>query len=191
MRIQFIRFGSLVVIGALLMLTSCTKESTVADPAGTTTTNINYTANATPVVIYEGAADDGSYIPCPNCIPMIVCPYVKVSFGMNSSVNFVFQTDYETEIGSNNPFGIGSGNGQMSDMGAMKGLGYVTDKPTSGFTSSCAVTPGHGYVLRIKRSRNYNDPSLTYTYGRVYVDRYVLNNSNGIIGAVVKVQYPF
>lgn len=74
-----------------------------------------------------------------------------------------------------------SGNsGTIVSLGAMKGLGNVVSVPTEGWSTSVAVVPGNGYVVR----KNGN-------YARLYVDSYMTSTSGGIMGATVKYQSPF
>lgn len=69
---------------------------------------------------------------------------------------------------------------QIVSLGAMKGLGNVVTVPIEGWSSSVAVVPGNGYVVR----NNGN-------YARLYVDSYMTSTSGGIMGATVKYQSPF
>lgn len=74
-----------------------------------------------------------------------------------------------------------SGNsGTIVSLGAMKGLGNVVTVPIEGWSTSVAVVPGNGYVVR----NNGN-------YARLYVDSYMTSTSGGIMGATVKYQSPF
>lgn len=98
------------------------------------------------------------------------------------------------------------------DLGAMKGLGNITKFTTEGAGLSCAVVPGHGYLMyRVWRDTGYHvgDPidlspaagyrqfpsgrmaySVQWTY-RVYVDSWILSVFDTILGAKVKFQMPF
>ena len=69
---------------------------------------------------------------------------------------------------------------QIVSLGAMKGLGNVVTVPIEGWSSSVAVVPGNGYVVR-----NHDN------YARLYVDSYMTSTSGGIMGATVKYQSPF
>lgn len=72
-------------------------------------------------------------------------------------------------------------------LGAMKGLGNVVSVPTEGWSTSVAVVPGNGYVVRATRSY----PIVETNYARLYVDSYMTSTSGGIMGATVKYQSPF
>ena len=86
---------------------------------------------------------------------------------------------------SNNFTGYYSGY-EFVDYGAVRGLGNVVSIPKSGWADQVAVIPGHGYVMR-HLSNGY------YKYIRLYVVEEIVgaNTNGGIIGAVVKYQYPF
>lgn len=72
-------------------------------------------------------------------------------------------------------------------LGTMKGLGNVVTIPTAGWSTSVAVVPGNGYVVRATRSY----PIVETNYARLYVDSYMTSTSGGIMGATVKYQSPF
>ena len=79
---------------------------------------------------------------------------------------------------------------QYVDYGAVHGLGNVVSIPKSGWAYQVAVIPCHGYVMRLK------DRTDVVVVGEEYYRLYVVEelvgaNTNGIIGAVVKYQYPF
>lgn len=103
------------------------------------------------------------------------------------TVSIILRNDFGSTI---NDFGINKadnfafdwGGGYIVDLGAMKGLGNVTYIPTEGWASSCAVIPGHGYVV-------YYDYYKTFM--RLYVEEYVTSITNEILGAQVKYQKPF
>lgn len=69
---------------------------------------------------------------------------------------------------------------KFASIGAVKGLGNVFNIPTTGWAYEVAVIPGNGYVA-------YSNDK----FYRIYVVDYILNTSNGIIGADVKYQEPF
>lgn len=70
---------------------------------------------------------------------------------------------------------------EFASLGNVVGLSYVTSVPTSGWTQSIAVKPGHGYMVRsMYGSTPYG------TYARLYV---VEQNSNG--ATTVKYQSPY
>lgn len=77
----------------------------------------------------------------------------------------------------------------FSDLGAMKGLGNITDPVTTGLTSKCAVIPGHGYWCYTSTKqfpsgkRAIKDGSTHY---KLYVDSWILSGTSTILGAVVK-----
>lgn len=69
---------------------------------------------------------------------------------------------------------------KFASIGAVRGLGNIINIPTTGWASEVAVVPGNGYVA-------YSNDK----FYRIYVVNYILNTSNGIIGADVKYQDPF
>jgi len=76
------------------------------------------------------------------------------------------------------------------NIGKVNGLGNVTKIPENGWSSKCAVMRGYGYVgvgVGIKWTyANY------VTFARIYVDDYITAaGTDGVIGAMVKYQYPF
>ena len=76
-----------------------------------------------------------------------------------------------------------------SDLGAMKGLGNITDPVTTGLTEKCAVIPGHGYwfydaAMQFPSGKwAIEDGSSLY---KLYVDSWILSGTSTILGAVVK-----
>lgn len=68
----------------------------------------------------------------------------------------------------------------FSSIGKVKGLGNVSDIPTTGWASKVAVTPGYGYVA-----------CTGDVFYRIYVDNYITSVGGGIIGADIKYQTPF
>ena len=78
------------------------------------------------------------------------------------------------EITSSNNFKTG---GAIADVGSVRNLGKIKSVPTSGWTSTIAVRPGHGYVV-----------SREDKYARVYVKEWIEGTSGGILGAVILYQ---
>ena len=86
--------------------------------------------------------------------------------------------------------------GEIVCVGKVSGIGSIKKVPQSGWSGTCAVQPGYGYVLRAKGYRwNYNSESMEYSddyrYVRVYVVDYMEGTSGGIIGATIKYQAPW
>ena len=71
----------------------------------------------------------------------------------------------------------------FTSLGSMQGLGNVTRIPSIGWGRKAAVIPGNGYVAY----RSYGNRE----FYRIYVDSYILNTSNEILGATIKYQQPF
>lgn len=73
----------------------------------------------------------------------------------------------------------------FASIGSVKGLGNVTNIPTTGWASKVAVIPGNGYVA-------YDNSYWgTKKFYRIYVTDYIVSTTGGIIGAEVKYQEPF
>lgn len=70
----------------------------------------------------------------------------------------------------------------FASIGKVRGLGNVSDIPTSGWASQVAVNPGYGYVA-------YNGGDNQFY--RIYVEDYIVSTGGGIIGADIKYQTPF
>jgi hypothetical protein len=126
----------------------------------------------------------------PTPVPALVWPLSQVSMGIrDTSLNFSFDARGYTSSGypeTDDPTG-----GEIADVGEVGGLGDVLGKPAMGWTTLGAVEVGHGYVARFRHSRNYANTSLPYFYARLYVTGWLLDTSDGMIGAKVKYQLPF
>lgn len=188
MKKNLIYFGLLFT---LITLSSCEKNDAPPDPAGTITTSINYTDDPTPIILYFGLAGDGPY-----SINGSVYPYVKILVGMKASLNFVFHTSVvqNNSGATNNPiwFGLGSFGGEVANMGKVDGLGSITTKPSSGWSTTAAVEIGSGYVIRYKASRDHTTNALPYKYARFYVVDWVKSSlTDGVIGAKMKYETSF
>lgn len=110
---------------------------------------------------------------------------VTVNITNNGRDGEIFLSDLSVDlyIDDGNNFRVHSSlspSPSIVSLGAMKGLGNVVSVPTEGWSSSVAVMPGNGYVVR----RNGQ-------YARLYVDSYMTSTSGGIMGATVKYQSPF
>jgi len=168
----------------IAIISSCTKDTKdVPDPAGTITTNLNSW-----YMLYEGTAS----------VPYVTIydsyPYIQRILGMDiSNLTTSFQIklwDGQPNSGYFNGDVESSGGGETVNIGAVHGLGNVTDKPGSGYTNNCLLQKGHGYVVRYKKS--YNTPSdVTFYYARFYVVDWVISTTGGIIGANITLQNPF
>ncbi len=82
-------------------------------------------------------------------------------------------------INISNNFAVQSGT--ITNLGIVNGLGSITTIPTSGYSSQTSVELNHGYVIQLECG----------IYARLYVVDWIVNTSNGIIGAKVKYQFPF
>lgn len=173
----------------LALFSSCKKGETVADPpppadpAGTVTVSINYTANPIPIILYQNLDEE----------PEQGWPYVQVKVGIrNASINFEFDAIQSDNIYIGHPYLIHHGlGGEIACVGSVQGLGAVTAKPAGGWNNICAVEAGKGYVVRYRHTKNYTTSALPYHYARLYVTSLLESTSGGIIGAKVKYQAPW
>lgn len=182
-----------LALATVLFSASCggSPDRKPPDPAGTVTTSINTTVNATPIELYYGLAEDGPYVR-----GSTTYPYVSINFGMNLSPNFAFHTGVSTTPGTYSNaqgwFGLGTFGGEVADVGPVAGLGEVTEKPAAGWSAAAAVQAGHGYVARYRRSPSYATATTPYVYVRIYVEDWVQQPViGGIIGARLRYQTPF
>lgn len=84
--------------------------------------------------------------------------------------------------------------GQYSDEKGIKDVGEkklssIKDVPTTGYASTVAITPKHGYVLRVEPIDVYGingHKSLGIYYWKLYVVDYIYDVLGGIIGAEVQ-----
>ena len=171
----------LILVG---LISSCSKDDTsntvpLPDPSGTIVTTLDPGS----VIVYSDLASDGPF-------GYYSYKYIMLRMGMaTNTLNAGFRTDASTD-GSYWEQGIGYQSGELSNLGTLDGLGYVSTKPASGYTSLGTIEEGHGYVIRFK---NYfvNTPTAPYLYYRFYVVNWILNTSGGINGAKIKMQGPF
>jgi len=181
------RVSGILLIG-FLGVVGC-GSSQVADPEGTVDLTINYMSASTgmTLVLWNGTDED----PLKDSSGGPLVSYSQVQMGIrDTSMNFSFQAIgwmYKGGVAeANDPTG-----GEIVDVGEVGGLGDVVEKPTLGWISLCAVEVRHGYVARFRHSINYGDTSLPYFYARLYVTGWLLDTSDGMIGAKVKYQLPF
>ncbi len=169
----------------LTLTTGCKKETTeVPDPVGTITYTFNYTVPTSYVILYQGL-DEHQTSPVRYCQIL----FRIISADMNFSFTGISALDPNiveyTAI--SNLFG-----GEVADLGEVNGLGSVTSVPSSGWTNSLAVQPGHGYVCRYRHAYDYPAATeLPYQYARFYVENYIESTTGAVIGAKVKYQLPF
>jgi hypothetical protein len=186
-------FVGALLIAATLSTGACggSGGAPTPDPAGTVATSVNYTAGAIPIELFRGPSADAPYL-YGGSIPY---PYVVISFGILSSMNFSFHTAAmvrQDAVGNPDWYGLGNFGGEVADAGPVSGLGDVTEKPASGWSSAASVEVGHGYVARFRKSTTYGISSQPYVYARVYVVEYLISStSGGVIGAKLRYQTPF
>ena len=135
-----------------------------SDPSGTITANIRNDGHD----LYMGWTDEEGY-------------RVETGLRINDANNFEACGSLYTSS-------------EIVCVGKVSGIGSIKKVPQSGWSGTCAVQPGYGYVLRSRRYKfisgqgnEYDD----YRYVRVYVVDYMEGTSGGIIGATIKYQAPW
>lgn len=113
-------------------------------------------------------------------------PAGTIQLSMRNSDNG--QTELDHIYIENENFRGHEGVHYFTSLGPVNGLGNVAHIPTSGWASSVAVIPGHGYVAYSAGDSYWGIPHGWY---RIYVTDYIVSTSGGIIGAKVKYQAPF
>ncbi|MBQ8227246.1 MAG: DUF5036 family protein [Bacteroidaceae bacterium] len=113
-------------------------------------------------------------------------PAGTIQLSMRNSDNG--QTELDNIYIENENFRGHEGVHYFTSLGPVNGLGNVAHIPTSGWASSVAVIPGHGYVAYSAGDSYWGTPQRWY---RIYVTDYIVSTSGGIIGAKVKYQAPF
>ena len=136
-----------------------------SDPSGTVTANIRNDGN----YLYINWKDEEGY-------------RVETGLSINDANNFV--AGYMI-------YGEDSYNDGIVCVGKVSGIGSIKKVPQSGWSRTCAVQPGYGYVLRSREISNLRDEFGDYRYVRVYVVDYMEGTSGGIIGATIKYQAPW
>ena len=112
-------------------------------------------------------------------------PEGTVTINMNNSAVDNYNW-YDIGIGSPiriddaNNFGSSYNEVSFVSIGEVEALGHVTTIPTEGWSSTVAVIPGNGYLVRHEG-----------LFARLYVVDYIINTQGGIMGATIKYQSPF
>ena len=163
-------FMVMAVAAFVLAFASCTDDDnnggsgsggfSANDPEGTVIVNMNKEG--------YGEVEIGISSPCPN-YPYWTHPYIKIDV----SNNFQF-------VNGNIDRGI-------TCIGIKNGLSSITGRDTASnsYSNNCAVLPGYGYVAK----NCFRYENVYYgCYLRLYVDSWIKNTTNEIIGAVVKYQ---
>lgn len=151
-----------------------TKDTSVPDPAGTVTTNLNGSSS---LILWQkivlGQTSSYYKIYLGMNVPAVTDQiFLNVGYGGSYTDNYMLQ-------------------GETADVGQVHGLGNVTEKPTTGFTFNAALIKGEGYVIRYKGDINYVNSTLPYSYGRFYIIDYQLDALGEIQGVTIKYQGPF
>lgn len=173
----------LPVIAILLIaiFSSCNKEelNQVADPEGTITITLNGHPS---LIIYQGIDAEPLY-------PQWV--YLFFHFGMEtntlnatSTINISANPDENSVHQLYNTIDV-------ANLGSVNGLGYVTTKPSTGYTPQSALQKGHGYVIRYRKTHDQSNINYPYFYARFYVVDWLTSTTGGVIGVTINYQNPF
>lgn len=116
---------------------------------------------------------------------------------LNAANGYTKLDEYTIYIDSGNNF-RGDGGGwygyNIVDLGPMNGVGNITRFTTVGGQRSCAVVPGHGYLIFPKDQWDFPSGEKAYLMTgiyRVYVVSWILSAYDTILGAKIKYQHPF
>lgn len=169
-----------ILFYAILVVSGCTtKENTpIPDPPGTNTYIFRAGDKEYNLDLYKSIDEDGANL-----------DYVWIRFGLSSSaLNFGFIAVNWADPFVTGPYIIRyETGGEIVNLGKVEGLGSITQKPTTGWSSSSAAEVGNGYVVRFKHSSSYGNSSLPYYYARFYVTDFMNSTSGGI--GYVKAKY--
>lgn len=168
----------------LFAVNSCESSKDIApDPDGTITTNVTGTAYVT---LYKGTNLDVSSWPCVLIHFNIDLPAGNIHFYTNATLTCGSeQTIY------NWPNINGYEGAEASDIGKIDGLGDIIKKPSSGYSNQSSLIPGHGYVVRWRKSDTYVTSTQPYFYHRFFVTDYIVSTNGGVLGVTIKIQGPF
>ncbi|MDX9694210.1 MAG: hypothetical protein RBT49_00300 [Bacteroidales bacterium] len=166
------------IILFVVQFSSCENDDNpVPDPIGTITTTLDYTG----IIVYSDLAVDAPYSNY---------NYIKLVMGMTlANLNSGFNTMGSPD-GQYWDYMVGYQSGELTNLGKVEGLCYVTTKPSSGYTKNGTIEKGNGYVVRSKKYF-INTTDAPYIYYRFFVEDWIVNTSGGINGAKIKIQGPF
>lgn len=179
------KFLSLLLITLFIFSCNTSDDSLDAskpDPEGTITTNI--TDGTWSPVLYKGPNSDISQHTCVIIVFNMSIPSGNIQFYTGGTNDCSKPQSQWWNIST-------SYGGEAADIGEVNGLGNVNTKPTVGYSNSAALIPGHGYVIRWRKTDNYPVSSQPYFYHRFYVKEYSINTSGGIMGVLINFQGPF
>lgn len=185
MKNKFVFYASVIIL--FICFFSCKKDDAnpvqVPDPNGT----ITATLDPTGVIIYSEMAEDAPYSFPDGYTFNDIRLYMFMS---TTNLNASFRTDAYSIDNVYWGAGVGFQSGEFANIGTVDGLGYITTKPTSGYTLIGTIEKGHGYVIRSKKYL-VDTPNAPYSYYRFYVVDWLVNTNGGINGAKIKIQGPF
>ena len=184
---------TLYLISCCLFFISCGLSPTApmipSDPDGTMTVNLSTTVD---YGLFQGLADKQyPYTIYPEGKAVTAYyPYVIICLSMTPILNTHFNITVCPSLANPNGENFYNTGGEVANMGTCDGLGDVTTKPSSGYSSVSSIQEKHGYVVRFRKSYDQADITLPYTYARFYVVNWLTSNG-GVVGATIRVQLPF
>lgn len=113
---------------------------------------------------------------------------LKMKGGSSSGVATTIGLHYDLLINEANNFktwGNEFGSGKIVDMGK-RTLSQIKFVPSSGWSLETAVLEKHGYIYKEEGCYPYQPDNKFCTYFKVYVTKYITDNTGTIIGAEVR-----
>lgn len=118
--------------------------------------------------------------------------------GEAHSIEYIYTGDARGEMSFSSNVGWRSPDDlyavEIVNVGRVNGIGKIGSIPDQGWTSnSVACEVGCGYIIRITgyNSQDAKYVDGTYMYARLYVEEAIVSTLGGIMGAKVKLQYPW
>ena len=168
----------------IAFLSSCNNEDVdqVADPEGTITITLNGHPS---LIIYQGIDAEPLYPQAPQWV------YLFFHFGMDTNTLNAVSTINISPNPNENQVDQLYNTIDVANVGSVSGLGYVTTKPTTGYSPQSALQKGHGYVIRYRKTHDQSNINYPYFYARFYVVDWLKSTTGGIIGVTINYQNPF
>lgn len=159
-------FMVMAVAASVFALVSCTDDDNGGNGSG------GLSANDPEETVIVNLRNDGSnWIPCFDGYMACSDPSYLIQVGFSNYLN-----NFVTEKFL-----------KFACVGKIAGLSSITARDTnSGYSETCAIIPGYGYI--VKCSYLWDGNHFNTGYIRIYVDSWIKNTTNEIIGAFIKYQ---